>query len=147
MTTAGSPADRFSTLTVWQRGGQRAPHKPLLALLALGRWQRGERGPVRFADLEKPLLGLLVEFGPHRRSHHPELPFWHLQTDGVWVVTPAAGYPPRKGHTSPSARQLRDADATGQFSPGVRAAFDIDPALVPAVARGLLDAHFPPSVH
>jgi putative restriction endonuclease len=42
---------------------------------------------------------------------------------------------------------LRDADAAGQFSPGVRAAFEKDPALVPAVARTLLDAHFPPSAH
>jgi putative restriction endonuclease len=29
--------DRVDKLRVWQRGGQRAPHKPLLLLLALGR--------------------------------------------------------------------------------------------------------------
>ncbi|MFM0136953.1 hypothetical protein PQQ62_13040 [Caballeronia grimmiae] len=27
---------RFYALKVWQRGDERAPHKPLLALLALG---------------------------------------------------------------------------------------------------------------
>lgn len=29
---------RFRVLGVWQRAGERAPHKPLLVLYALGRW-------------------------------------------------------------------------------------------------------------
>src|SRR5262245_53672563 len=32
---------RFDRLNVWSRGGQRAPHKPLLVLYALGRLSRG----------------------------------------------------------------------------------------------------------
>ena len=137
----------FARLRVWERDGERAPHKPLLVLLALGRWAAGDRGPLRFADVEGPLRDLLAEFGPPRKSYHPEFPFWHLKTDGVWEVTPAEGYPPRKGHTSPSAKQLRDRDAAGRFAPGVRAALTEDPAAVPAIAHLLLDAHFPPTVH
>jgi putative restriction endonuclease len=40
----------FSRLRVWERDGQRAPHKPLLVLLTLGCWVRGDRGPYRYAD-------------------------------------------------------------------------------------------------
>lgn len=32
--------DQFRGLTVWKRCGERAPHKPLLVLLALGYLQR-----------------------------------------------------------------------------------------------------------
>ena len=137
----------FARLRVWERDGERAPHKPLLALLALGRWAANQWGPLRYADIESPLRDLLAEFGPPRKSHHPEFPFWYLRNDGVWEVVPDQGYPPRKGHSSPSAKQLREHDATGQFTPAVRAALAKNPALVPTIARDLLDAHFPPSLH
>ncbi len=144
---AASSLAAFSRLRVWERGGQRAPHKPLLVLLVLGHWVRNERGPLRFTDIEKQLRDLLVEFGPTRRSYHPEFPFWYLRTDGVWTVAPDHGYAPRKGHTAPSARQLREADAAGQFTPSVRAELEQNAGLVSVVTRALLDAHFPPSVH
>lgn len=31
-----TPIDRFASLGIWSRGSERAPHKPLLLLLALG---------------------------------------------------------------------------------------------------------------
>ena len=30
--------------------------------------------------------GDLFEFGPSRKSYHPEYPFWRLQNDGIWEV-------------------------------------------------------------
>jgi putative restriction endonuclease len=137
----------FSRLRTWERDGQRAPHKPLLVLLALGRWVQGDRGPLRYADIEKPLRDLLIEFGPPRKTYHPEFPFWFLRNDGVWEVVPDQNYPPRKGHTSPSAKQLKEAGAVGQFTQPVKEGLSTDPSLVLAIARALLDAHFPPSVH
>jgi putative restriction endonuclease len=41
--------ERFNTITVWQRGGERAPHKPLLALCAIARLLRGERRMIPYA--------------------------------------------------------------------------------------------------
>ncbi len=35
--------EKFKHLTVWKRGGERAPHKPLLILYALGRLLRDKR--------------------------------------------------------------------------------------------------------
>jgi putative restriction endonuclease len=29
--------DRFNAITIWQRGDERAPHKPLLAIYAIAR--------------------------------------------------------------------------------------------------------------
>jgi predicted restriction endonuclease len=89
MSPAPDPAlPAFSRLRVWERDGQRAPNKPLLVLLTLGRWVQGDRGPYKYADIEEPLRDLLVEFGPPRRSYHPEFPFWYLKNDGVWEVVP-----------------------------------------------------------
>jgi hypothetical protein len=33
----------FTRLKVWETNGDRAPHKPLLVFLALGRWMAGTR--------------------------------------------------------------------------------------------------------
>jgi putative restriction endonuclease len=65
---------QFDRLNVWGRGGQRAPHKPLLVLYALGRWARGERDDIPFREVDRDLTPLLKEFGPPRQSHHPGTP-------------------------------------------------------------------------
>src|SRR6516162_2546912 len=92
---------RFDKLNVWRRGDQRAPHKPLLVLYALGRWSRGEGGDVAFRDAESVLTSLLKEFGPPRQSYHAEYPFWRLQNDGVWTVHAPSDLTPRKSNTDP----------------------------------------------
>jgi putative restriction endonuclease len=76
---------RFDKLNVWKRGSVRAPHKPLLVLYALGRWQNGET-QIPFSEAVTPLTELLRDFGPQRMTFHPEHPFWHLENDGVWKV-------------------------------------------------------------
>jgi len=54
----------FDGIRVWQPGGQRAVHKPLLILLALGRLARGEAPMVQFSEIDGPLMNLLAQFGP-----------------------------------------------------------------------------------
>jgi putative restriction endonuclease len=78
--------ERFGHLNVWRRAGERAPHKPLLVLYALGRWSRGDRADVPFSEANRDRTELLKEYGPSRQSYHPEYPFWRLQKDGVWEV-------------------------------------------------------------
>ena len=65
---------RFDALSIWKQGDQRAPHKPLLVLYALGRWQAGQH-EVGFRQTEADLIALLREFGPSRTSDHPKQPF------------------------------------------------------------------------
>lgn len=68
---------QFEQLTTWFSGEQRAPHKPLLVLLALGEWSRGNSS-VKFSETAKTLAELLQRFGPPRKTYHPEHPFWRL---------------------------------------------------------------------
>ena len=80
---------RFDDLTSGSRATS-APHKPLLVLYALGRWQRGLK-EVTFREAEPAPDRPAREFGPPRKSDHPEQPFWRLQRDGVWAVHAPAG--------------------------------------------------------
>lgn len=98
--TTDAILSRFDDLAVWKQGDQRAPHKPLLILYALGRWQRGLT-EVSFREAEPELTGLLREFGPPRKSDHPEQPFWRLQRDGVWTVATPSDLPLKTGDSIP----------------------------------------------
>jgi putative restriction endonuclease len=125
--------DQFDRLNVWKRGDQRAPHKPLLVLYALGRWQQG-KAEVTYAEAEPDLTALLREFGSPRKSDHPEQPFWRLQRDGVWTVTAPADMPMKTGGDIPRVRALRSHDVRAGFSADVRAALAADPGLVSRIA-------------
>src|SRR5207248_3709058 len=125
--------DRFDDLSIWKQGDQRAPHKPLLVLYALGRWQRGQTD-VTFCQAEPELTALLREFGPPRRSDHPEQPFWRLQRDGVWTVHAPPGLVMKTRDTIPRIGGLRSPDVRAEFSPDVQAALASDPGLVAAIA-------------
>jgi hypothetical protein len=48
---------------------------------------------VTYKEAEPDLRALLREFGPPRKSDHPEQPFWRLQHDGVWTVQAPADIP------------------------------------------------------
>jgi putative restriction endonuclease len=145
--TRDSVLHLFGKLNVWKRKGQRAPHKPLLVLYALGRWSRGEQADIPFKQVDEDLTGLLKEFGPPRQSYHPEYPFWRLQNDDVWVVHAAGPLTPRQSNTDAKKSDLLSKNAAGCFAPKVQAALTADPALVSEIATGLLENHFPESIH
>jgi predicted restriction endonuclease len=133
-------------LSVWKQGDQRAPHKPLLVLYALGRWQRGLT-EVTFREAEPDLKALLQEFGPPRKSDHPEQPFWRLQRDGVWNVRAPSRLPLKTGDTIPRVNALRSPEVRAGFSGDVQAALGDDPGLVASIGSRILEQHFPESVH
>ena len=54
----------FDRMRVWQRGDQRAVHKPLLVLYALARVGAGGAAMIDWNDAEPKLKDLLDEFGP-----------------------------------------------------------------------------------
>jgi putative restriction endonuclease len=136
---------RVQKLRRWSRNGQRAPHKPLLLLWMLGRLQAARPGPIAFTELEEPVRQLLRDFEPSRASHHHEFPFHHLTSDGLWVITTAAGADARPLGTA--VGRLRSAGAVGQLEPAFEAALLADPTLLAASARALLDANFPAPLH
>jgi putative restriction endonuclease len=137
---------RFDELSIWKQGDQRAPHKPLLVLYALGRWQGGQRA-VSYREAEPDLTSLLREFGPPRRSDHPEQPYWRLQRDGVWTVHAPPGLPLKTNDDIPRVGALRSPEVWAEFSPDVQAALAADWGLVAAIATRILERHFPESLH
>jgi putative restriction endonuclease len=90
-------------------------------LYALGRWQRGQ-ADVTFLEAEPELTTLLREFGPPRRSDHPEQPFWRLQNDGVWTVATPGELPLKAGDDIPRITALRSPGGRAAFAPDVQAA-------------------------
>lgn len=133
-------------LNVWKRGGDRAPHKPLLLLWAFGRIRRGEGRLASYErETEEPLRKLLGDFGPQRKVLHPENPFWHLQSDDLWEVNAALSLPP--GRSSPTRSDLVRGDASGGLPEPLHRLLRTDPELVQTAANLLLYMHFQPTLH
>jgi putative restriction endonuclease len=109
--------EKFDAITVWKRGGERAPHKPLLALYAIGPALRGEPRMVEYAQVDQDLAKLLIEFGPRRKSYHPEFPFWHLQSDGLWELSDTRDLVKRTGSNSPTKMTLLSNNVQEAFRP------------------------------
>jgi putative restriction endonuclease len=137
--------ERLGSLRVWQRGDERAPHKPLLLLYALAGVSRGEDRLVSYAEARDPLERLLKEFGPPRRVYHPEQPFVRLETDGIWEVR--TGKAAWVADGEPTSRKLLDADVRAGFPEAIHRLLAADPALVRRAAEVLLEATFPATLH
>lgn len=147
---------RFATFVMWKRGDERAPHKPLLLLIALARIQRGEprlipyRDPGVGLDIETKLTELLRDYGPPRKACHPNDPFWRLRKDGLWEIPEeqiliAARSSDTSGNMPVSF--LRRYHAQGGLPEDLDAALRGRPDLVHRIAAMLLEEHFPPSLH
>jgi putative restriction endonuclease len=137
---------RFEQLRVWRNAGERAPHKPLLILYAIGKLLRGESQFLPYSEVNKPLESLLREFGPRRDNYRPEYPFWRLRNDEVWKVVDADQTTPNLGK-SPSNRKLLDHKVSGGFLEDIAHQLQNDSTLPFEITQSLLDAHFPSSLH
>jgi putative restriction endonuclease len=138
---------RFSSLRQAPLGDRRAPHKPLLILLMLGRYQRGNFRSLLFEEAQVQLKELLFEFGPPSRSINVLDPFWRLQNDGIWKVEYASGAQVAETVAPPTATTLVDCTARGNFAPDIAATLQKQLAYIPRLARELITAHFPQSLH
>jgi putative restriction endonuclease len=142
--------ESFANIRMFARNGKRAPHKPLLLLIALARVQRGEPRLVTYAEIQ-PLLKDLLRRYWSTRSAHPHYPFWHLQADDLWEVPERAELQAASQHLKRSQdvpeRLLLEGGARGGLPPILDAVLRGDPALVNRVCARLLQDHFPPSMH
>lgn len=144
MPTPAEYLNAVEKLNVYRRGERRAPHKPLLLLLAISRLQKGERD-IPFADVESALNPLLNAYAPPVASRHqPELPYWYLRSDGLWEVAGADSLPLQVGGF-PQMAALRA--TTGHLEAGFAALMKSDPALLGSVVATILECHFEESLH
>lgn len=135
---------RIGNLQIWKRHGLRAPHKPLMLLLALTRLANDSTALLKYEEVEPLLTKLLIDFGPIRPSHNPQEPFRRLVNDGIWQL--------RDSHSVVIDEPLR-------FSPtemkkhGVQGGFNQEtldlltehPHLIRHAIRRILTLHFPES--
>ena len=144
--TPGELQSLFSNLKVWHAQGWRAPNKPLLALWAIGRCLRNEARLAPYDEITRELGVLLRRFGPPRKRVNPDLPFWHLQRDGVWEVPEADRITQTlSGHAHIAS--LRREGAQGGLPADVFLALRQDKVTALHIAYSLLDAHFPDTLH
>lgn len=122
--------ERTARLRQWTRSGVRAPHKPLLLLYALSRFQQDSGCALRYSTVEEDLGRLLTEYGPGNRTT-PAYPFHHLVSDGVWEVRTERG----PGSPGTGVRELRATGATGRLAPELRAALRREPSLLGRMTR------------
>ena len=135
---------RFGGLRAWRADGQRAPHKPLLALWAIGRSMRGEPRLAPFAFVDVELSGLLARFGPHGRAVRTHYPFWRMRKDGIWEVDR-----PALVKETASGDATRESLVEYRIHGGLHArdydALRANPGLASAIADSIIEAHFPES--
>lgn len=133
-------------IVVWKRGEQRAPHKPLLLLYALGRLVNDDQRLIPYSDVDRDLRSLLMEFGPERTTCHTEYPFWRLKNDGIWELANSEHVETRKGHTDGKKSELLKYGVSGGFTTEVFQVLRRNPRLVSELAIEILSQHFPTTV-
>ncbi|MGK5112019.1 phosphorothioated DNA-binding restriction endonuclease [Geodermatophilus sp. CPCC 205506] len=132
--------ERLSSLRQHQQDGRRSPHKPLLALLALGRLAATGTSSLPWSDAEEKLADLIEQFGPTSktgRAQSAAYPFTRLRSDGVWTLD--------RDVPMDNVGPLREG-VTGRLEASLEAALRDRPALLDEAARGLVESHFPSTV-
>ncbi|OPL12253.1 MAG: restriction endonuclease [Firmicutes bacterium ML8_F2] len=131
-------------LRIWQRGDERAPHKPLLILFALGRLVRGDPRLMSYAGVKDDLRKLLIEFGPYRQTYSPGYPFVRLANDKIWEISGSKDIDTKKDW---SDRELIDNNTLGGFTEEVYSLLCDDRNLVRQIAEYILNSNFPDTIH
>lgn len=144
-TPLDSVLGKIARLRTYRRGERRAPHKPLLLLVAMAELARGKTR-LTYPEVEKALEPLLRAFAPQVKSgHQPELPYWHLMSDGLWQVEGSDALPMQARGDFPRMAGLRR--SSGRLDPELVAIVGTDPEGTRRIIQQLLDEYFPPSLH
>ncbi len=135
--------EAIQNIKTWKRSGERAPHKPLLILYALGCLIRGESREMLYDDVKDDLKKLLMDFGPFRLSYSPNYPFVKLANDGIWTVSGSKTLDTKKDW---SDRELAKNQAAGGFTEEVFCLLYNNQELLREVAGSLLKYNFPDTI-
>ena len=137
---------KFEQLKVWRNADERAPHKPLLVLYAIGELLRDGNRLLPYSEIDDKLGNLLREFGPRQTNYGTQYPFWRLQNDEIWEISDAD----KIGQTSSKDALKSDLvryDVSGGFLEDIAHQLQNDSKLPFEIIQSLLDAHFPSSLH
>jgi putative restriction endonuclease len=129
--------ERLTSLRQYQGDGKRAPHKPLLVLLALGQFVETGSSALSWSVVEARMQQLLAEFGPpsSARSGSAAYPFTRLRADGVWHLS--------RDVPNDNVGPLAISPIEGSFTSDIEEELRRDPAAVARVARRVVEQQFP----
>ncbi len=123
----------------YQASGQRAPHKPLLILLALEKFSRTGSSELAWETVEEQLGKLLDEFGvPKQGPQSPSYPFTRLRADGIWELS--------EDVPDDQITPLRQGKVVGRFSDSIECQLRSDPSQIASIARSIAEAQFTSSI-
>lgn len=137
---------KIDTMRVWHRGDDRALHKPLLVLYAVGALLKGKSRLISYVEIDKNLGSLLSEFSSTRSPQGTDHPFWRLQNDGIWEVTGAERVRVDK-RKNPSKGDLLDYKVHGGFTEEIFNLLKMEADLPFEIAQMVLDKHFSTDLH
>ncbi|WP_407212215.1 phosphorothioated DNA-binding restriction endonuclease [Enterobacter hormaechei] len=136
----------IADITIWRKGEQRAPHKPLLLLYVLAKYQQGHARLFDYGtEVHEQLLSLLERFGPQRKAHYPNMPFWRLKGDGFWDLKNTEFFS-TNGSKQPPVKELVEHNVAGGFDEEHFALLSKNKNLIGSLAQQILEAHFPESI-
>ncbi|HSN10746.1 MAG TPA: hypothetical protein VLS51_01370, partial [Propionibacteriaceae bacterium] len=134
MPLSDDPVDRLLNLRQYRHEGQRAPNKPLLVLMALGRLAATGSSELSWAEDAARIATLVSESGlatATGRAQSAAYPFTHLRSDGVWQLS--ADVPMDR------VRPLVEGAVTGRFTSAIERALLARPGMIDTIARRIVD--------
>jgi putative restriction endonuclease len=157
MPTRETLLEDFRKIRTFGKAGKRAPHKPLLLLIALARVQSGADRWLAYPEVEARLGQLLMRYSPFGNPT-PWNPFWRLRNDRfrdgdseapLWEVRGSAALleAARVKNSSPGGKFLRDNAAAAGFHQDLHAFLAANPSIVNDLAEDILERNFPPTYH
>lgn len=135
--------DKIKSVKAWKRGDIRAPHKPLLVLLAISKLLSGEKY-LAYELIEEKMENLLRDFGPPRKNYRPNYPFVRLASDGIWTFNKKELIKP---NTDYSKKFLKENKIVGRLKPEISQALKSDIKLAKQIVDYLLESNFPVTYH
>ena len=140
--------ERLAAVRIDRSHGGRAPHKPLMLLLALARVGLGpERRLIRYETADKRFKELWREFGRPGTPPRVYYPFGRLRNDDrLWEI-------PEESRLSTGREadilvsEAKRFEITAGFRQDVHDLLCRHPELVSRAANRILFEHFPPSIH
>ena len=140
--------DRLAAVRIDRSHGGRAPHKPLMLLLALARVGLGPGSRlIPYETADERFKELWEDFGRPGAPPRVHYPFGRLRNDDrLWEI------PEESQLSTGRAADIRVGEArglgiTGGFRREVHDLLWDRPELVSRAARQILSQHFPPSIH
>ena len=141
--------NKVEKIQMWVNEGIRAPHKPLLILLALRYLMVEKKKLIKYTEIENELGELLIKYGRSSSSINPHQPFWRLRNDGERDIWKIFGEEKVRQTSKGDAfiSDLREETIGAGFSNEVITLIENDHQIYKYLVQILLDENFPSSLH